>query len=207
VTATTFALFGTLVDADRPDDPARAIGRELRDRGVDVPDDWSAAFAEDHVNPPPGAEVPLPARVSAALASRGVDAPDNAPRRAVVAAFDPEVRTREGAAAAVSAAGARGPVGVLANAAAPELVRRTLIRAEVDRAAFDAVVSSAACGWRKPDPRAFETAAGRLGVALDDLVHVGGDPETDAGVEDAGGTFADVRSTTLDDLARQWHEP
>jgi len=90
----TFDLFGTLVDAGTPADPAAAVAAELRDRGVAVPDDWSAAYREPHIDAPPGAEVPLPAHVARALDSRGVDAPANAPRRAVVAAFDPDVERR-----------------------------------------------------------------------------------------------------------------
>ncbi|WP_134669433.1 HAD family hydrolase [Halorussus marinus] len=193
--AVSFDLFGTLVEADRPTDPAAAVATELRERGVRVPDDWDAAYRERHVDAPAGAEVPLPAHVSGALASRGVDAPGNAPRRAVVAAFDPDVETREGAVAAVAAASDRGPVGVLSNCAVPELARRTLIRSALDREAFDAVVTSVACGWRKPDPRAFETCADRLGVGVEALVHVGDDPRTDAGLADAGG-----EAVLLDDV-------
>ncbi|SFR39116.1 FMN phosphatase YigB, HAD superfamily [Halogeometricum rufum] len=199
--ATSFDLFGTLVAVDRPADPAAAVGDELRDRGVAVPDDWAAAYAETHVEAPAGAEVPLPAHVSAALRSRGVDAPANAPRRAVVAAFDPAVRTRPGAVAAVTAAADRGPVGLLSNCSVPELVARTLIRSDLDRGAFDATVSSVACGWRKPHPEAFETLAGHLAVDAASLVHVGDDPATDGGVADVGGRFVDVTEAGLDAVA------
>jgi FMN phosphatase YigB (HAD superfamily) len=202
--AITFALFGTLVGADWPDDPAAAVGRELRERGVTLPEDWADAYAETHIDPPEGAEVPLPAHVSAALGSRGVEAPGNAPRRAAVAAFDPEITTREGAVEALQAATERDPVGILADAAAPELVRRAVIRADFDRDLPDAVVSSAACGWRKPDERAFEAVARRLDTATTELVHVGHDPETDGGVTAVGGRFRDVRDTSLDTLADEW---
>lgn len=202
--AITFALFGTLVTADWPDDPAAAVGRELRERGVTLPEDWADAYAETHIDPPEGAEVPLPAHVSAALGSRGVEAPGNAPRRAAVAAFDPEITTREGAVEALHAATERGPVGILADAAAPELVRRAVIRGDFDRDLPDAVVSSAACGWRKPDERAFEAVARRLDTATTELVHVGHDPETDGGVTAVGGRFRDVRDTSLDTLADEW---
>ncbi|NHN47950.1 HAD family hydrolase [Halostella sp. JP-L12] len=198
--AVTFDLFGTLVDADRPADPASAVARELAARDVSVPADWADAYREVHVDAPEGAEVPLPAHVSRALASRGVDAPGNAPRRAVVAAFDPEVETRPGAPEAVAAAADRGPVAVLSNCSVPQLARRTLIRSELDRDAFDAVVTSVACGWRKPHERAFETVADRLGVDAADLVHVGDDPRTDGGVEDCGGTFVDVGDVPLADF-------
>jgi len=185
--AVSFDLFGTLVDADLPDDPASAIAEELRARDVAVPDDWAAAYHETHVDAPEGAAVPLMAHVSAALTSRGVEAPGNAARRAVVAAFDPAVETREGAVAAVEAASERGPVAVLSNCAVPQLARKTLLRSELDREEFDAVVTGVACGWEKPHPRAFETCADRLGVSVADLAHVGDDPATDGGIEDCGG--------------------
>ncbi|ESP88146.1 HAD family hydrolase [Candidatus Halobonum tyrrellensis] len=203
-TATSFDLFGTLVDVPRPADTAAAVGRELRERGVAVPDDWAEAYREPHVDAPAGAEVPLPAHVTAALASRGVDAPGNAARRAVVAAFDPEVTTREGAPEAVRAAADRGPVGLLSNCAVPELVGRTLVRSGLARDDFDAVVSSVACGWCKPDARAFEALAGRLDAPVGSLTHVGDTPEADGGVADAGGTFVDVGTTPLPTLAARW---
>ena len=195
--AVSFDLFGTLVEADRPDDPAAAVAAELRERGVSVPDDWDRAYREQHVEAPAGAEVPLPAHVSAALASRGVRAPGNAARRAGVAAFDPDVETRPDAVEAVEAASERGPVGVLSTCSGPQLARRTLIRSDLDRDGFDAVVTSVACGWRKPAAQAFETCADRLGVPVEELVHVGDDPRTDAGIEDCGGTAVLVSETPL----------
>jgi FMN phosphatase YigB (HAD superfamily) len=187
VVAVSFDLFGTLVAADRPDDPASAVAAELRKRDVAVPDDWAEAYREVHIDAPEGAEVPLMAHVSAALDSRGVEAPGNAPRRAVVSAFDPEVETRPGAVEAVEAASQRGSVAVLSNCAVPQLARTALIRSDLDREAFDAIVTSVACGWRKPDARAFETCADRLGVPVADLAHVGDDPRTDGAIEDCGG--------------------
>jgi FMN phosphatase YigB (HAD superfamily) len=194
--AVSFDLFGTLVDASTPADPAAAVARELRERGVDVPEDFADAYREVHVDAPEGAAVPLPAHVAATLSSRGVDARNNAARRAVVAAFDPDVEVRDGALAAVEAARERGPVGVCSNCSVPELARKAVIRAGL-RGEFDAVVTSVGCGWRKPDPRAFETLAGRLDVDVVDIVHVGDDPETDGGIETAGGRFVDVRETPL----------
>jgi FMN phosphatase YigB (HAD superfamily) len=199
--AVSFDLFGTLVAVDRPDDPASAVAAELRERGVAVPDDWGQAYREMHVEAPEGAEVPLPAHVSAALASRDVEAPRNAARRAVVSAFDPDVRTRDGAVAALAAASERGPVGVLSNCAVPQLARRALIRSGLDRDRFDAVVTSIACGWRKPSPQAFETAADRLGVPVAELIHVGDDPRTDGGATDDGLTEAGGEAVLLSDVS------
>ncbi|MFB6091038.1 MAG: HAD family hydrolase [Halobellus sp.] len=195
--AVSFDLFGTLVAVDRPDGPAGAVATELRDRGVAVPADWEARYAEQHVDAPEGAEVPLPAHVAAALRAGGVDAPANAVRRAVVSAFDPAVTTRSGAVDAVRAASDRGPVGLLSNCSVPELVSRTLIRSALDRDAFDAVVTSVGCGWRKPHAEAFETVAERLGVDAADLVHVGDAPAADGGIEAVGGTFVDVGDVDL----------
>jgi FMN phosphatase YigB (HAD superfamily) len=198
--AVSFDLFGTLVTVTRPSDPAAAVGEALRDRGVAVPDDWGEAYREVHIDAPPGAEVPLPAHVSAALQSRDVDAPGNAPRRAVVSAFDPEVKTRSGAVEAVRAAAEVGPVALCSNCAVPELVGRTLVRSDLARDDFDTIVTSVACGWRKPDPHIFETVADLLSASPASLVHVGDDPATDGGVEDVGGTFVDIAETSLSDL-------
>ena len=195
--AVSFDLFGTLVDADTPDDPAGAVARELEERGVEVPPEFAAAYREPHVDAPDGAEVPLPKHVGAALASRGVDAPEDAVRRAVTAAFEPDVERRAGLERAIEAARTRGPVAVCSNCSVPGLAPRALDRAGL-RGAFDVVVASVDCGWRKPDPRAFEAVAERLdldGPAA--LVHVGDDPRTDGGVERVGGRFVDVRTTPL----------
>ena len=195
----SFDLFGTLVTAAMPTDPAAAVAVELRDRDVTVPDDWTTAYRTPHLDVPDAAELPLPAHVAAALRSRGVDASDSVVRRAVIAAFDPDVRRREGVDAALDAARERGPVGLCSNCSVPELVPRTLVRANL-RNAVDAVVTSAACGFRKPHPRPFETLATELGVEASALVHVGDDPDTDGGIEALGGQFVDVTETPLVDL-------
>jgi len=211
---TSFGLFGTLVTVDprvdRPRDPAddtgwdpaAAVADELAARGVPVPEDWAAAYAERHLDPPPLAGVPLPAHVAAALRSRGVENAENAVRRAVVAAFDPEADPREGSVAAVRAAGERGPVGVLTNCVVPELGGRVLLRAGL-RDAVDATVTAGGCGWRKPHRGAFEALAERLGTTPTELTHVGG-TGADAGVTRVGGRFLDTRETPLPGLARRF---
>ncbi|WP_238386839.1 HAD family hydrolase [Natrialba swarupiae] len=202
----SFDLFGTLVTADRPAEPARAVASELEDRDVPVPDDWTAAYGECHVDAPNGAEVPLPAHVAHGLASRGVDAPGSVIRRAVVAAFDPAVETNPGALKAVDAARNRGSVAICSNCSVPELVGRTLVRSAFERDDFDAIVTSVGCGWRKPSAEIFELTAEVLDVEPDDLVHVGDDPRTDGGVERVGGTALLLEETSLETVPKRLAE-
>ena len=208
--AVSFDLFGTLVGVDPPADPAGAVAAELRARSVDVPDDWRDVYAEPHVDAPTGAEVPLLTHVRCALEARSVEVPaaddarldtpepgsDDVVTSAVTAAFGADVETRPGAVAAVEAAADRGPVGVLSNCSVPGLVERSLSRSNLAREAFDAVVTSVGCGWRKPDRRAFEAIATELDVPPSALVHVGDDPTTDGGAADTGAT-----AVLLDDVS------
>ncbi|MFC7131795.1 MULTISPECIES: HAD family hydrolase [Salinibaculum] len=178
--AVSFDLFGTLVTADRPAEPWAAAATELRARGVGVPDDWEDAYRSSHVSVERGAELSLVTHTAEALASRGVDADDETVRDALLAAFDGPVTVRDGAPAALRAASEAGAVGLLSNCSLPGLVERTLDRASLP-VAFDAVVTSVDCGWRKPHDRAFGAVADALGVPLADLVHVGDDPRADGG--------------------------
>jgi FMN phosphatase YigB (HAD superfamily) len=199
---TTFDLFGTLVAAERPDDPAAAVADALAERDVHVPEDWTAAYREPHEEVQRGAERPLPVHVADALESRGVDAPRDVVREATLTAFDRRVKRRDGALDAIDAASERGSIGVLSNCSVPGLVERALARADLDTA-FDAVVPSVDCGWRKPDERAFAAVADALDATPDSLVHVGDDPATDRGVEALGGRAVLVTETSLADLARE----
>ena len=200
----TFDLFGTLVEVTRPDDPGTAVATALRNRSVDVPNDWDTAYRESHVDVPDGAEISLPEHVHAALESRGYG-PSSDERDvvecAVRAAFEPVVSTRPGARDAVEAAGERGPVGILSNCSVPGLVRGTIEESALDPGTFDAVVGSVGCGWRKPDPRAFEAVATSLGVPTADLVHVGDDPETDGGAAAVGATAVLLADVPLREVA------
>lgn len=206
----TFDLFGTLVEQPAVADPADAVARELEARGCTVPADWPAAYTEAHVDAPEGAEVPLHVHVAHALADRGVAAADSVVRRAVVAAFDPDVTACEGALEAVQRAREYGSVGLLSNCAVPELARRSLLRANLRwqpattrEPLFDVVVTSSSCGWRKPHRGAFEAVAGHLDCAPAELVHVG-DSDADAGVEALGGRFIDIREQPLATVNFHW---
>jgi len=193
--AVSVDLFGTLVTVDRPGDAAATIATELDARGVTVPDDWSQRYRTRHVDIEPSREYPLGAHVRDALAAAGIDADRSTADAAVWAAFDPEsasIAPREDILDAITAVSAQRPVGVLSNCSVPGLVENTLDRAGIDRAAFDAVLSSVEIGWRKPAPAAFEAIAGELDTAPGALVHVGDDPDTDGGITRVGGKFVDV---------------
>lgn len=192
-----------VVEYDWPDDPAAALADELRARDVAVPEDWAEAWTEDHVDAPEGAGVPLPARVGATLASRGVDAARNAARRAAVAAFDPAVTTRQGATDLLATATDPGPVAIVVDTPVPEVARRVLVRADVDRDAVDDAISPVGCGWEPTDPRLYETVASRLDVAVDDLIHVGVDGEQATAVREAGGRFVDASGRSLAAVAAE----
>ncbi len=67
-------------------------------------------------------------------------------------------------------------------------LRRTLTRLGLE---LDAIVTCGETGVRKPDPRVFLEALGRLGVAPDRALHVGDSRDTDAAGAEAAGI--DVR--------------
>lgn len=203
----SFDLFGTLVDATPPTDPAAAVASELAARDIPVPETWMDAYCESHIAIPDGAECSLSAHVVAALESRGVEPDESVVQRAVVAAFEPtDLSTRSGAEAAVTAAATHGPVAVLSNCSVPGLGRRALRRSTLDSEIFDAVVTSVACGWRKPDRRAFTTVAERFDASLTDLVHIGDDPRTDGGADDAGATSILLTETPLEAVPNRLEE-
>lgn len=197
--AVTFDLFGTLVSAERPEEPWEAVASELADRGVSVPGDWEAAYREGHVDVEPLAELSLVEHTAAALASRGRDPDRKVVRAALLAAFDGPVTVRNGAADALTAAADRGPVGICSNCSLPGLVDRVLDRASLP-AVTDAVVTSVDCGWRKPHDRAFEAVADRLGVDLVDLVHVGDDPRCDGGARTTDASVLLLEDVPLTDV-------
>lgn len=202
--AVTFDCFGTLLTADRPADPAAAVGRALADRGVTLPDDWTDVYGQHHLEPAPGEAFALDRHVRAALAARDVSCSPATARAAVLAAFDRPVERCAGAGALLADLRDR-PVGVVSNCAVPGLVPRVL--AETGLAdQVDAVVTSVATGWRKPDDRPFRRAADRLDVALDSLVHVGDDAEADGGADRAGATAIVIEGGTLRPLRTELAE-
>lgn len=197
--AISFDLFGTLVEADRPDEPWMAVANSLEERGVAVPDDWEAAYRTSHREYERGVEAPLDEHVRLALASRGIDVSASTVGDAVLAAFDGPVARRDGARDALAAATDRGPVAVCSNCSVPGLVERTLDRTDLgpnSQPGPDAVITSVGCGWRKPHADIFEATATALGVQLADLVHVGDDARTDGGAGRVG-----ARSLLVDDVS------
>jgi len=199
--ATSFDLFGTLVEVADPGDPAGAIAAELAERGSPVPDDWEQQYRTPQVETEHGAELPLPEHVGAVLDTADGSPPDRELiQTAVLAAFDRPVRTRPGAVDAVATMADRGPVGLLSNCSVPGLVDRTLRRSELDPDQFEAGVTSGGCGWRKPDRRAFEAVASRLSVPIRYITHVGDNPETDGGAVEAGAKIILVDDVPLTEL-------
>lgn len=201
-------LFGTLVTVEKPSDPAAAIARELGRRGVDVPEDWSTAYRQAHLDVKQGGELALPDHVTAALASRdeSVVSEEIGPtvEAAVSAAFAVEAESRPGADSAVERLANRRPVAVLSNCAVPGLAEHTLDSAGIDTDPFEAVVTSVDCGWRKPHARAFAAVADELGIEIEQLLHVGDDPQTDGGITDAGGSSWIVGDGTLTAWGQRW---
>lgn len=193
----SFDCFGTLVTADRPAEPWVAVADALRERGVTVPDDWETAYRTSHREYDRGAEAPLDEHVRLALSGRGVAVDPDLAREATLAAFDRPVTVREDARTALAAARERGPVAVCSNCSVPGLVGRTLDRADL---AVDAVVTSVACGVRKPHEGIFRATADALDAPLADLVHVGDDPRTDGGAERVGASTVLLDETPLAEL-------
>ncbi|PSP83856.1 HAD family hydrolase [Halobacteriales archaeon QS_6_64_34] len=202
----SFDLFGTLVTADRPDEPWDVVADTLTERGVDIPDDWETAYRSAHREYERGREAPLDEHVRLALASRGVEVTAATARAAVLAAFDGPVVRRDGARAALAVAADVGPVAVCSNCSVPGLVERTLTRADLGPDSLDAVVTSVDSGWRKPHPRIFEATAAALDAPLSALVHVGDDARTDGGADRAGARSVLLSETPLSTVATRLRE-
>lgn len=205
--AITFDLFGTLVTVEVPSDPAGAVAKELDSRGIPVPEDWAEAYVQSYIDTSEGQELPLPVHVAAALESG--QGKINADRdrwmadieRSVAAAFDTQVQTRPGAEEVVDAARDCQPTGILSNCSVPGLVRRTLRQSDLSFDAFDTIVTSVGCGWRKPDRRAFLAIADEFEIPATNLLHVGDDPQTDGGATNVGARTLLTAEISLHELA------
>lgn len=186
--AVSLDLFGTLVETPAVSDPAAQLATELERRNIPVPTDWEERYREQHIEEPPEVAVTLSAHVSAALESAGIDTQGHkAPiADAVLAVFDGDVTTRSEAPDVIETLSNRYPVAILSNCSVPTLVERTLEKSTLDPDTFDVIVSSADIGWRKPDRRAFEAVATVLDIPLEELVHIGDDPDTDGAADAAG---------------------
>lgn len=195
--AVSFDCFDTLVTVDRPGEPWVAVARELRERGVSVPGDWEGAYRYSHREYDRGAEAPLDEHVRLALASRDVEISPGLAHNVTLAAFDYEPTVRDGARVALAAARKRGPVAICSNCSVPDLVGRTLDRADIS---VDTVVTSVDCGWRKPNSGIFEATATALDCSLASLVHVGDDARADGGAERAGASTVLVEDVPLADV-------
>ncbi|MFH5801849.1 HAD family hydrolase [Haladaptatus sp. CMAA 1911] len=205
--AVSFDLFGTLVEVTPPDDPAQAVAIALSERGVSIPSDWPHVYTTPHLDVPPGEELSLVDHVKVGLESCGRDVSRSVVRTSLLDAFETPIRTRTGAKAAVTSADRCGPIGILSNCSVPGLVQHTLSQSDLDPDAFDAVVSSVECGWRKPDMHAFREISARLDVPLSELTHIGDDPETDGGATDAGATAILLDDVSLSDISREMECP
>lgn len=198
--AISFDLFGTLVTAERPDNPAKRVGTALAEEGVPVPDNWSELYWQLHLSPPEGAEIPLDEHIVAALDSQGITVERDCVRTVIERVFEPTVRTRDGAVDAVQWAADQGPTAICSNCAVPGLVDRALQRSAIDERQFDAIIASAACGWRKPHARIFEHTAQELAVPVEQLVHVGDTPDADGGIDALGGQAVLLDTHDIRDL-------
>lgn len=116
--------------------------------------------------------------------AEGIEADElaGAYRRAVVGA----IRPVEGAERLLSALGERYRLGLLTDG--PVRAGRSKLAALGWEDRFDAAVVTGEVGAGKPDPRGFEVVVDRLGVAPEETVYVGDDPELDV----AGAVAADM---------------
>jgi HAD superfamily hydrolase (TIGR01509 family) len=193
IDAVTLDAFGTLVGLR---DPAPALGRALRERGVERrPDEIEAAFAEEAVYYVPrshqGRDETTLVRLRADcagvfLAALGADLAADEFAPAYVAALEfeplpgvPEALERLAAHGLALAVVANWDVSLAEHLHALGLDRR-----------LTAVVTSAEAGAPKPDPRIFELALERLGVPPERALHVGDSPADEEGARATGMRFA-----------------
>ncbi|WP_330630632.1 HAD family hydrolase [Halocatena halophila] len=192
----TFDLFGTLVSVRRETAPAAAIRTYFLDAGFAVPERFEQAYYEPQLECPPDRALSTTEHVRATVAACDVDVPTTLCRRAVRETFTAEPTLRAETTAAIRLAADRGPVGLCSNCSVVGLVEEILSETQIEDA-FDAVVTSVGCGWRKPSPKIFETVASRLGVDPASITHIGDNRTTDGGIETVGGTFINCQEQSL----------
>ena len=193
VEALTIDAYMTLV---RLVDPVPALDAALRERGITrSASEIAEAFAAEARYYGPrshtGRDEPsLKAlrRECAHVFLQALDAPldpsEFAPALTGALHFEPLPAVRE----ALALARERGlRLAVVSNwdVTLPEHLQRTGLLAS-----FDAVVTAAEAGARKPDPRLFEVALERLGTRPERAVHVGDDRADEEGARAAGMGFA-----------------
>lgn len=96
-------------------------------------------------------------------------------------------------------------IGLCSNFSHSETALRILEESDFRRH-LDAVVISDAVGIRKPRPEIFEAAIARLGVAPDEVIHVGDNLRTDVGGASACGLATAWITRRVADAERQLRE-
>ena len=185
--------FGTLIDIDRPFERLQASARRHLGAQITVADAERALRAEmayyaDHCRE--GADAPTVAALrercaGIVLAELGIAA---APAQAATLLIDAiAFRAYDDVDPLLGGLAAAG-VGVAVVSNWDWTLRRTLAALGVEA---EAIVTCGETGVRKPDPRIFLEALGRLGVAPARALHVGDSADTDAAGAEAAGI--DVR--------------
>ena len=184
--AVFFDLDGTLVSERAGVREARlSVGEELARRGLTgaAPEEFVAAVEQviaEILRENDGqwpSWLNIGAWLSRSLARVGCELDERSADFAELAAIYAEERIARaaaiaGAREAIAAARAHGPVGLITNFTDGALQRRKIAAAGLD-GQFDAVFISGEVGFHKPDPRIFEHAAGELGAAAAECVHIG----------------------------------
>jgi putative hydrolase of the HAD superfamily len=121
-----------------------------------------------------GREVPTEERFAAVLAELGVKTPDLPARLTDIhmSALHAAVRVPPHHKNLLAALHVRVKLGLCSNFTHSPTAHRVLDESGLG-AHLDALAVSDAVGWRKPRPEIFEAVLGQLGVAPDEVLHVG----------------------------------
>lgn len=166
----------------------RAAEEHLRSAGVDLPQDFAPryrAYATERQRwrDQHAVEVPAPALLRDALANMDVAAPAPAQIRqtlnAMYAQWQRFWQVEDDAQAAILALHQRGiRTAIISNAGYDEDVQMLVDQAGL-RPLMAFILSSAACGYRKPHPAIFELALQRMQIPAGEAMMVGDLLETD----------------------------